>query len=88
MKSVMQWIVNAAKWIAKYTVANPFTYDCIVGALAYLTASLGWFKPWLPVCCILYLLLRIFRLRRRLNAFLRPAGISAVRGADGIIRPG
>jgi hypothetical protein len=70
-KSIWQSIKLWATWVVTYTVANPFTYDCAVGVLAYLTAALGWFEPWLPACCIGYLLFRIWRLKRRLSVFLK-----------------
>jgi hypothetical protein len=63
----MKKLIAFIKLVAAYSVAHPFTYDCLAGFFAYLTASLGWFKPWIPAALVLYLLARIFLLRREVK---------------------
>jgi hypothetical protein len=66
-KSVWQTICKWAILLWHYTVAHPFTWDISAAVGLYTTATLGWFKPWVPGALLLYLLGRIWMLRREIK---------------------
>jgi hypothetical protein len=63
MNNIKNWLRVALA----YTILHPMLWDCAAALVAFVSLNQGWFKPWLPVGCLLYLLVRVWLLRGELK---------------------
>jgi hypothetical protein len=60
-------VKDVARLAWTYTLGHPFTWDCAAALVAFVSLNHGWFKPWLPLGCLVGLLGHVYLLRREVK---------------------